>query len=162
MVTFSALRTGRFYPLPPEKIPGTHFLFRLSQPQGHSAAGRIMSKKNVHDGWTILWLYCQYFSQFSSQRFVKCPVIFLYGHKTHLTLQLIVLCSECQIVIITFYKNATRILQPADLVVFRPVRLSWEESCEGIVLKAYRRIFKWYDVCTPSERNNLNQLLEHK
>ena len=33
-------------PLPPGNIPGTHFCQRLSQPQGHSAAGRIMSMKN--------------------------------------------------------------------------------------------------------------------
>jgi hypothetical protein len=30
----------------PRNIPGTHFCYRLSQPQGHSAAGRIMSMKN--------------------------------------------------------------------------------------------------------------------
>ena len=35
--------------LPPENIPGTHFCQRLSQPQGHSAAGRIMSMKNSND-----------------------------------------------------------------------------------------------------------------
>jgi hypothetical protein len=33
-------------PLPPGNIPGTHFCYRLSRPQGHSAAGRIMSMKN--------------------------------------------------------------------------------------------------------------------
>ena len=32
-------------PLPPGNIPGTHFCKGLSQPQGHSAAGRIMSMK---------------------------------------------------------------------------------------------------------------------
>jgi hypothetical protein len=36
-------------PLPLENIPGTHFCYRLSQPQGHSAAGRIMSVKNSSD-----------------------------------------------------------------------------------------------------------------
>jgi hypothetical protein len=36
--------------LPPSSIiPGTHFCYRLSQPQGHSAAGRIMSMKNSSD-----------------------------------------------------------------------------------------------------------------
>jgi hypothetical protein len=40
-VSLSALRAGR--PLPPRKIPGTHFCERLSRPQGHSAAGRIRS-----------------------------------------------------------------------------------------------------------------------
>ena len=44
VVGLSALRIGRLYP--PGNIPGTHFCLRLSQPQGHSAAGRIMSMKN--------------------------------------------------------------------------------------------------------------------
>jgi hypothetical protein len=43
----SALRTGRLHP--PGNIPGTHFCYRLSQPQGHSAAGSIMSMKNTKD-----------------------------------------------------------------------------------------------------------------
>jgi hypothetical protein len=38
-VTLSALRAGR--PVPPRKIPLAHFCYRLSQPQGHSAAGWI-------------------------------------------------------------------------------------------------------------------------
>ena len=36
-------------PLPPGNIPGTHFCWRLSQPQGHSAARRIMSMENCSD-----------------------------------------------------------------------------------------------------------------
>jgi len=36
-------------PLPPGIIPGTHFCWRLSRPQGHSVAGRIMSMKNSND-----------------------------------------------------------------------------------------------------------------
>ena len=36
-------------PLPPGNIPGTHFCKKLSQPQGHSATGRIMSMKNSND-----------------------------------------------------------------------------------------------------------------
>jgi hypothetical protein len=36
-------------PLPSGNIPGTHFRYRLSQNQGHSAAGRIMSMKNSND-----------------------------------------------------------------------------------------------------------------
>jgi len=33
----------------PGNIPGTHFCSRLSRPQGHSVAGRIMSMKNSND-----------------------------------------------------------------------------------------------------------------
>ena len=36
-------------PLPPGNTPGTHFYWRLSRPQGHSATGRIMSLKNSND-----------------------------------------------------------------------------------------------------------------
>jgi len=39
-VRLLALRTGRLYY--PGNIPGTHFCWRLSQLQGHSADGRIM------------------------------------------------------------------------------------------------------------------------
>jgi hypothetical protein len=40
----SVLRTGRLYP--PGNIAGTHFCYKLNRPQGHSAAGRVMSIKN--------------------------------------------------------------------------------------------------------------------
>jgi hypothetical protein len=43
VVRLSAIRTGRVYP--PGNIPGTHFCYRLSRPQGHSAADRIMPTK---------------------------------------------------------------------------------------------------------------------
>jgi hypothetical protein len=39
-------------PLPPGNTPGTHFCKRLSQPQGRSATGRIVSMKNSNN--TIL------------------------------------------------------------------------------------------------------------
>jgi len=34
---------------PPGNIPGTHFYWRLNQPQGNSAAGRIMPMRNSSD-----------------------------------------------------------------------------------------------------------------
>ena len=36
-------------PLPPGNKPGTHFCYRLSQPQVHGVTGRIMSLKNSND-----------------------------------------------------------------------------------------------------------------
>jgi hypothetical protein len=49
MAVRSALRADR--PLPPRKIPGTHFCQRLSRPQGHSSAGRIRYiEKNTSSG----------------------------------------------------------------------------------------------------------------
>ena len=43
----SALSTGR--PYLPGNIPGIHFCYGLSRPQGHSAAGRILSRANSND-----------------------------------------------------------------------------------------------------------------
>jgi hypothetical protein len=51
----SALEVGKVVspthrpPLHPGNILGTHFCYRLSQPQGNSAAGRIMSIKNSNN-----------------------------------------------------------------------------------------------------------------
>ena len=36
-------------PLPPGNTSGTHFCWRLSRPQGHSATGKIMSPQNSND-----------------------------------------------------------------------------------------------------------------
>jgi hypothetical protein len=49
------VRTMHWLPLPPGNIPGTHYCQRLSRPQGHGAAGRIMPMKNSSDtlrNWT--------------------------------------------------------------------------------------------------------------
>jgi hypothetical protein len=47
LLRLSALRTGCHYPT--GSIPGTHFCWKSSRPQGHSTAGRIMSVKNSND-----------------------------------------------------------------------------------------------------------------
>jgi len=47
VVRLSALRTGRLDP--PGNILGTNFCKGLSQPQGHSATGRIVAMKNSND-----------------------------------------------------------------------------------------------------------------
>ena len=47
VVRLSALSTDRLYPL--GNTPGTHSCYKLSPPQGHSAAGRILSIKNFNN-----------------------------------------------------------------------------------------------------------------
>jgi len=46
-VRLSAVRTDRLYPV--GKIPGTHFCWRVNQPQGHRAAARVIYIKNCND-----------------------------------------------------------------------------------------------------------------
>jgi len=47
MVRLPVVRTDRFYPR--QNIGGPHFYERLSLPQDHRAAGRIMSMENSSD-----------------------------------------------------------------------------------------------------------------
>jgi len=49
VVRLLALRTGRLYPTGDSS--GTHFCWRLSRLQGHSAVGRIKSVKNFNDAF---------------------------------------------------------------------------------------------------------------
>ena len=91
----SALRTGLLYP--PGNIPGTHFYYRLSQPQGHSAAGRIVSMQNSSDiignrtrvvpriFATNILRYLLHFAPESKSFELKRLVIFVFVYRTQLS-----------------------------------------------------------------------------
>jgi hypothetical protein len=102
-------------PLPQGNISGTHFYYRLSQPQGHSVAGRNMSMKHSSDTVgnrtrdlpacsavpqptaqikLLLPLYCETVWHFGSkERLVKVsvqiqggvPFAVLFDHRTQFT-----------------------------------------------------------------------------
>nr|CAI5848767.1 unnamed protein product [Callosobruchus analis] len=60
---------------------------------------------------------------------VKFPVIlFLDGHKSHLDRNLSDLCTKLEIILISLYPNATRVLQPADVSAFRPLKQGWRKG----------------------------------
>jgi hypothetical protein len=67
------------------------------------------------------------------------------GHKSHLTYQLSFLSSELETEVIALSPNATPILQPADVAVFRPSKVSW-----------WRALTKW---CTIRPGEVLNKVL---
>ena len=80
------------------------------------------------------WMTCEIFYEYIanilhpflvSQGVIFSVVLFVDGHKSHLTYQLSVLCNKLKIEIRALYPNATRILQPADVAVFRPVKIHW-------------------------------------
>ena len=54
--------------------------------------------------------------------------LFVDGHKSHLTYQLSVFCNKLKIEIIALYPGATRLLQPADVAVFSPVKMYWRKA----------------------------------
>ena len=63
-----------------------------------------------------------------SQGVIFPVVLFVDGYKSHLTYQLGVLCNKLKIEIIALYPNVTRILQPVDVAVFRPVKMFWRKA----------------------------------
>ncbi|KAJ8944633.1 hypothetical protein NQ318_004720 [Aromia moschata] len=69
------------------------------------------------------------------QNGIKFPVIlFIDGHSSHVTLELSNVCKELEIILICLYPNATRILQPADVAAFKPIKTGWKQA-----LVAWRR-----------------------
>ena len=66
-------------PLPPQaNIPGTHFFSRLSQTQGHSAAGRIIGMKNSSDTMEIETATFRLVAQYLNQLCHLIPFLLLY------------------------------------------------------------------------------------
>ena len=71
---------------------------------------------------------------------IPLPVIlFVDGHSSHISLELSNLCSELQIILICLYPNSTRLLQPADIATFKPLKICGKEVCliggKGILQK---------------------------
>jgi len=84
-------------------------------------------------GWMMCKVFYEYivniFYPFLYSQVVIFPVVlFVDGHKSHFTYQLIVLYNKLNIEIIALYPNATRILQPADVAVFCPVKMYWRKA----------------------------------
>lgn len=62
---------------------------------------------------------------------VKFPVIyFVDGHKSHTALEAADACKRLGIILIALFPNATRILQPADVGVFKPLKTRWFQVVE--------------------------------
>ena len=85
------------------------------------------------NGWMKSSLFYEYianvFNTFLVENRIEKPVIlFVDGHKTHLTLQVHELCKKLGIILIALYPNATRLLQPADVAAFKPIKSGWQKG----------------------------------
>jgi len=84
-------------------------------------------------GWMVSEVFYEFvanvFHPFLIQSGIEFPVIlFVDGHKSHLTYHLSILCNNLKIILIALYPNATRILQPADVAAFRPLKGGWKKG----------------------------------
>uniref|UniRef100_A0A1B0D5R6 Uncharacterized protein n=2 Tax=Phlebotomus papatasi TaxID=29031 RepID=A0A1B0D5R6_PHLPP len=55
-------------------------------------------------------------------------ILYVDGHKSHLTLPLSEFCSSHGIEIIVLYPNSTHIIQPLDAGYFSPLKAAWAKE----------------------------------
>ena len=95
-------------------------------------------------GWMMCEIFCEYIANIFqpflfSQGVIFLVMVFVDGHKSHLTYQLSVLCNKLKIEVIALSPNATRMLQPADVAVSSSQNVL-AESCERLACKTPRLI----------------------
>lgn len=98
--------------------------------------------ENVPDSWVIGksdsgWMrgdvFYEYiandFNSWLNQNEVKRPIIlFIDGHRSHMTLPLSQFCEQNGIILYALPPNTTHILQPADVSVFKPMKQEWKKT----------------------------------
>lgn len=65
-------------------------------------------------------------------------ILFLDGHCTHLSYKLSSLCVKLQIIVVCLYPNATRIMQPADVAAFKPIKMGGKKR-----LSSGEELIRW-------------------
>ncbi|XP_050293612.1 uncharacterized protein LOC126734122 [Anthonomus grandis grandis] len=86
---------------------------------------------STENGWMKSEVFIDYIKEIFHKNLVKqqilFPVIlFVDGHATHLTYELSKVCSQLQIILVALYPNSTRIMQPADVSCFKPLKTFWK------------------------------------
>lgn len=81
----------------------------------------------TENGWMTSEAFYEYFANifvsFMVEKHISHPVIiFLDGHRSHLTLHLSRFCRNNEIILIALYPNSTHIMQPLDVAVFGPLK----------------------------------------
>ncbi|XP_055713105.1 uncharacterized protein LOC129807685 [Phlebotomus papatasi] len=84
----------------------------------------------TESGWMTSECFYEYianvFLPWVKKQCIQLPVIvFLDGHKSHLSLPLSKFCAEAGIILVSIYPNSTHILQPLDVAVFKPMKANW-------------------------------------
>lgn len=89
------------------------------------AAPKSWSLGHSKNGWMTQESFFEYvtntFYKWCIQMHIEFPIIlFVDGHSSHLTLALSDFCVQNKIELIALYPNATHLLQPMDVSIFRP------------------------------------------
>ena len=84
-------------------------------------------------GWMKADIFYDYISKCLSKWIddnkVKKPVlVFVDGHKTHMTMKLSKNCHDNNIILYALPPNTTHLMQPADVSVFKPLKSEWAKT----------------------------------
>ncbi|KAJ8969389.1 hypothetical protein NQ314_001788 [Rhamnusium bicolor] len=83
-------------------------------------------------GWMTSATFYEYianiFLPWILKRHIKLPILLLLdGHKSHIGMDLYNLCTQKGIMLYCLLPNATHILQPCDVSVFKSIKVHWKE-----------------------------------
>lgn len=85
-------------------------------------------------------IFYEYFANYflkwlKDQSDIKFPIVmFLDGHKSHLSYHLSKLCSQSQIILIALPPNTTHMMQVLDVAIFNPVKQGWSVSVHELCM----------------------------
>lgn len=84
-------------------------------------------------GWINSEVFYEYISNhflpyLNSEKITRPVILFVDGHRSHLTQQVSRFCDEHGIILISLFPNTTHIMQPADVAVFKPLKSGWTSA----------------------------------
>lgn len=94
-------------------------------------AGWLLGKSET--GWMKSDIFFDYIvkglNKWVEDQGVQKPIlVFVDGHKSHLTMRLSQYCNENGIILYALPPNATHLIQPADVSVFKPLKSEWKNT----------------------------------
>lgn len=83
-------------------------------------------------GWMVSETFYEYIANIFYPRLIKSNVqfpvlVFMDGHKSHINEHLYEFCVEKKLLLFCLLPNATHILQPCDVAIFKPLKNAWRK-----------------------------------
>ncbi len=84
-------------------------------------------------GWMTAESFYEYitncFHPWLMKNNIALPIIFFVdGHSSHITYHLSEFCRDKEIILIALHPNATHLMQPMDVSVFRSMKCHWQQA----------------------------------
>lgn len=112
--------------------------------------------ESVPENWTLGrsdsgWITSEVFYENMANHFIpylkssnitRPVVIFVDGHRSHLTIQVSQLCDDNGVILISLFPNTTHIMQPADVAVFKPSKSGWTAAVRNWKFQNFPRRYK--------------------